>query len=184
MDTKKYALSERSGEGLSTHAPLRSAQNPLHRSPKLKPWLTPVTRPVLLKVNFDGILLLAGPNPYTMLMQIIGRNGFNTYQENPVFFPLRTNQLHYTTIQFQTDNEDVRLEQLYAQVEIREVRRDMKRSAWYFDMQSRHLMKILLSDFHDHTHRHSETLFETNKLFSWNSGNLYWLFQNVMKIQI
>ena len=79
-----------------------------------------LTHPALVKVNYDGIRLLEGPDPYTLMMFICGRSGFNQHFENPVFFPLRTSQLHYTTLKLQT-REDAIFDDVFAQVEIRKV---------------------------------------------------------------
>ena len=76
--------------------------------------------PALIKINYDGIRLLEGPDPYTLMMFICGRSGFNNHYENPVFFPLRTSQLHYTSFKLQT-REDVIFDNVYVQVEIRKV---------------------------------------------------------------
>ena len=80
-----------------------------------------LTQPELINVCYDGIRFLEGGNPYTMFMQIIIRNGFNATIEKPMFFPLRTNQLHYTSIKLKTEGSFIKFDKAYAQLEIRKV---------------------------------------------------------------
>ena len=77
--------------------------------------------PDLINICYDGIRMLEGPNPYTILMFITGRYGFNYHVDKPLFYPLRTNQLHFTAISFRDEDGTVKLDKAYAQLEIRKV---------------------------------------------------------------
>jgi len=78
------------------------------------------TRPVLLDVRYDGMRFQNGSHPYTMLMHIVGRSGFNLNFTNPIFFSLRTSQLQYTSIDLRAEGSTQSLSNSYAQIEIRE----------------------------------------------------------------
>jgi len=78
------------------------------------------SQPVLLNVRYDGMRFQPGHHPYSMMMHVIGRSGFNFSFSTTLFFSLRTNQLQYTAIDLYIEGSSHIFTNSYAQIEIRE----------------------------------------------------------------
>ena len=78
------------------------------------------SQPVLLNVRYDGMRFQHGVHPYSMMMHVIGRSGFNLNFSNPIFFTLRANQLQYTAIDLFIEGSSHKFTSSYTQIEIRE----------------------------------------------------------------
>ena len=75
----------------------------------------------ILDLTYDGIRAMQGPNPYTVFLSTLGTEPtMDCPIANPIFYPLRTNQLGSTSFNFNLVNGGFAILNVFMQIEIRE----------------------------------------------------------------